>query len=188
LATGLGDDKALALAIEELDPKLRLQRFDLVAYSALRDEQFLGRPREALMAGRGLEGLESIEGRQPAQAIRLHEKSSGRLEKRCFAGNGFLVLLVCSVADAFSDIRSKSMSIQLAQGSGQVGQSHGGIALPERRSSPFSVCGKAIMAWIIRSSQRKALRELADDGRLLSDVGLTREQALREGGKPFWRR
>jgi uncharacterized protein YjiS (DUF1127 family) len=44
------------------------------------------------------------------------------------------------------------------------------------------------MAWIIRSSQRKALRELADDGRLLSDVGLTREQALREGGKPFWRR
>jgi uncharacterized protein YjiS (DUF1127 family) len=80
------------------------------------------------------------------------------------------------------------MSIQVAQGSGQVGQSHGNIALPEQGSSGFSVCGKAIMAWIIRSSQRKALRELADDGRLLSDVGLTREEALREGGKPFWRR
>ena len=80
------------------------------------------------------------------------------------------------------------MSIQVVQGPGQVGPSHGGIALSERRSSAFSACAKAVMAWIIRSGQRKALRELADDGRLLSDVGLTREEALREGGKPFWRR
>jgi hypothetical protein len=38
LATGLGDNETLALAIEELDPELLLQRLDLVAYRALRDE------------------------------------------------------------------------------------------------------------------------------------------------------
>jgi uncharacterized protein YjiS (DUF1127 family) len=41
---------------------------------------------------------------------------------------------------------------------------------------------------MVRSGQRKALRELAQEGRLLSDIGLTREQALREAAKPFWRR
>jgi len=38
LATGLGDNESLTLAIEELDPELLLQRLDLVAYRALRDE------------------------------------------------------------------------------------------------------------------------------------------------------
>ena len=69
LAASLGDDESLPLAIEELDPELLLQRFDLVAYRALGDEQLLGRPREALMAGGGLEGLQRIERRQAAQAI-----------------------------------------------------------------------------------------------------------------------
>jgi uncharacterized protein YjiS (DUF1127 family) len=41
---------------------------------------------------------------------------------------------------------------------------------------------------MVRGGQRKALRELAQEGRLLSDIGLTREQALREAAKPFWRR
>jgi hypothetical protein len=81
------------------------------------------------------------------------------------------------------------MPFQVALGSGQVGQTHGAIALPERRSSAFSVCAKTIMAWIIPGSQRKAPRELADDGRLLSSAtSAAREQPLREGGKPFWRR
>jgi uncharacterized protein YjiS (DUF1127 family) len=31
------------------------------------------------------------------------------------------------------------------------------------------------------------LREIADDPHLLCDLGLTREQALREAAKPFWR-
>jgi uncharacterized protein YjiS (DUF1127 family) len=35
--------------------------------------------------------------------------------------------------------------------------------------------------------QREALRELADDKHLLDDIGLTREQALDEATKPFWR-
>jgi uncharacterized protein YjiS (DUF1127 family) len=36
-----------------------------------------------------------------------------------------------------------------------------------------------------RSRQRSSLREL--DERLLDDIGITREQALDEAGKPFWR-
>jgi uncharacterized protein YjiS (DUF1127 family) len=34
---------------------------------------------------------------------------------------------------------------------------------------------------------RRALRDLAEDKHLLNDVGLTREQALEEAAKPFWR-
>ena len=36
-------------------------------------------------------------------------------------------------------------------------------------------------------SQREALRAIADDKHLLKDLGLTREQALEEADKPFWR-
>jgi uncharacterized protein YjiS (DUF1127 family) len=32
-----------------------------------------------------------------------------------------------------------------------------------------------------------ALRGIADDPHLPGDLGLTREQALREAAKPFWR-
>jgi uncharacterized protein YjiS (DUF1127 family) len=45
-----------------------------------------------------------------------------------------------------------------------------------------------LATWVARGSQRKALRQLAEEGRLLRDIGLTREQALREAAKPFWRR
>jgi uncharacterized protein YjiS (DUF1127 family) len=38
-----------------------------------------------------------------------------------------------------------------------------------------------------RQRQRAALRELADDPHRLSDLGLTRQQALEEADKPFWR-
>jgi uncharacterized protein YjiS (DUF1127 family) len=41
--------------------------------------------------------------------------------------------------------------------------------------------------WTERRRQRDALRELADDRHLLDDLGLTREQALNEAAKPFWR-
>jgi uncharacterized protein YjiS (DUF1127 family) len=41
--------------------------------------------------------------------------------------------------------------------------------------------------WLDRPLQRIALREIADDPRLLSDLGLTREQALHEAARPFWR-
>jgi len=47
-----------------------------------------------------------------------------------------------------------------------------------------------IRQWIARSGERQALRDLAerDDPHLLRDVGLTREQALRDGAKWFWQR
>ena len=41
--------------------------------------------------------------------------------------------------------------------------------------------------WLARSSQRKVLQELAQDQRLLADIGLNRQQALTEAAKPFWR-
>lgn len=41
-------------------------------------------------------------------------------------------------------------------------------------------------SWLDRRLQRIALREIADDPHLLKDLGLTREQALREAAKPFW--
>jgi uncharacterized protein YjiS (DUF1127 family) len=38
-----------------------------------------------------------------------------------------------------------------------------------------------------RHREREALRALADDAHLLRDIGLTRQQALEEADKPFWR-
>jgi len=40
--------------------------------------------------------------------------------------------------------------------------------------------------WPARQRQREALRALADDKHLRSDLGLTREQALEEAARPFW--
>ena len=42
--------------------------------------------------------------------------------------------------------------------------------------------------WAERRGQRRALAELARVPHLLDDIGLTRAQALREAGKPFWQR
>ena len=42
-------------------------------------------------------------------------------------------------------------------------------------------------SWLDRPFQRIALREIADDPHLLGDLGLSREEALREAAKPFWR-
>ncbi len=45
--------------------------------------------------------------------------------------------------------------------------------------------GCQIIGWrIARQQTRRALAQL--DDRMLADVGITREQALREAGKPFW--
>src|SRR5262249_53481611 len=66
LAPRLGDEEALALAVEQLDAEFLLQRLDLMAHGALGDEQLLGGARETLVAGRGFEGLERVERRQSA--------------------------------------------------------------------------------------------------------------------------
>ncbi len=41
--------------------------------------------------------------------------------------------------------------------------------------------------WLDRPFQRIALRDIADNPHLLRDIGLTRDEALREATKPFWR-
>lgn len=40
---------------------------------------------------------------------------------------------------------------------------------------------------IERINQREDLRAIANDPHLLADLGLTREQALEQADKPFWR-
>lgn len=42
------------------------------------------------------------------------------------------------------------------------------------------------LRWIDRGRQRRLLAEL--DDRMLADIGITREEALREAYRPFWRR
>ena len=67
VATRFGDHQPLALAIEQLDAELLLQRLHLMADGALRHAQFLGGARKTLVAGRRLEGLQGIQSRQTAQ-------------------------------------------------------------------------------------------------------------------------
>ena len=51
----------------------------------------------------------------------------------------------------------------------------------------ISRCGHTIARWIARSRQRRALRDIAEIDYLLKDIGVSREEAFREAGKPFWR-
>jgi uncharacterized protein YjiS (DUF1127 family) len=46
---------------------------------------------------------------------------------------------------------------------------------------------RLIQRWAERRAQRHALLALTDQKHLLSDIGLTRTQAVREAAKPFWR-
>ena len=62
---------------------------------------------------------------------------------------------------------------------------------PAHQSSSWPDLARAqrlVRRWVQRRAQRTALRDLAANDHLLADIGLTRAQALREAGKPFWRR
>ena len=69
--------------------------------------------------------------------------------------------------------------VQAADAATPLHQSSSGTSLPVGPPGWWS--------WLDRRLRRIALREIADDPHLLSDLGLTREQALREAAKPFWR-
>jgi uncharacterized protein YjiS (DUF1127 family) len=61
----------------------------------------------------------------------------------------------------------------------------------EQRAAGWAVSAcRTVTGWIVRSRQRRALREIAEsnDFHLLKDIGVSQEEALREAGKPFWRR
>jgi uncharacterized protein YjiS (DUF1127 family) len=52
---------------------------------------------------------------------------------------------------------------------------------------PISRCRNVIAHWLARRRTRIALCDIAYDDHLLKDIGLSREDALREADKPFWR-
>jgi uncharacterized protein YjiS (DUF1127 family) len=55
-------------------------------------------------------------------------------------------------------------------------------------SSPIDAWLRTLGFWIDRSRQRRQLGELAElNDYLLKDIGLSREEAMREAEKPFWR-
>lgn len=60
------------------------------------------------------------------------------------------------------------------------------VARP-RSALSLAVLANALSLWMARQQQRHALADLAEDKHLLADIGLTREQVLREVGKAFWR-
>ena len=59
--------------------------------------------------------------------------------------------------------------------------------IPQPDCGPTAVRWRQWLGWAERRRQRIALWELADDKRFLDDLGITREQALNEAAKPFWR-
>ena len=63
------------------------------------------------------------------------------------------------------------MSVQILQVSVLAGRSPGDAALPEIRMSALSVCLNTVATWIARTDQRRALRDLAEEGRLLQRRG-----------------
>jgi uncharacterized protein YjiS (DUF1127 family) len=79
------------------------------------------------------------------------------------------------------------MAIELAERRPVESTSAGARVATEGRSSPLLDIPRILSTWIRRSAQRRALRCLAQEPRLLSDIGLTRTQALREADKLFWR-
>jgi uncharacterized protein YjiS (DUF1127 family) len=66
----------------------------------------------------------------------------------------------------------------------------GGEGRRQQSGSSTSTGGwlRAPLFWIERSHQRRRLGELADlNNYLLRDIGVSRDEALSESAKPFWR-
>ena len=68
---------------------------------------------------------------------------------------------------------------------GRAGKPLPAVVRP-RSKSFFAIVWDSCSLWMGRRRQRDALADLAEDKHLLADIGMTREQALREAGKPFW--
>jgi uncharacterized protein YjiS (DUF1127 family) len=83
---------------------------------------------------------------------------------------------------AFHDFRSLSMPTLIMRPAGRSARLH------QENLGPATV--SRWPGWLglwARQRQRAALRELADDPHRLNDLGLSRQQALEEADKPFWR-
>jgi uncharacterized protein YjiS (DUF1127 family) len=96
-----------------------------------------------------------------------------------------------SSSEAFHEIWSLSMSINLTdissippvEGADPTSRLHQSSS---RTSPPIRPRGWWSW-WFARQDERIALREIADDPHLLNDLGLTRDEALGEAARPFWR-
>jgi uncharacterized protein YjiS (DUF1127 family) len=71
----------------------------------------------------------------------------------------------------------------------QLAKAYGATRYRVRRATclTFSKTLSGLGIWFARSVQRRALWELAQDARFLADIGIDRQEALREAAKPFWR-
>ena len=115
----------------------------------------------------------------------LHEENSGRVEKRCFAGNRFLVLSVCSIANAHSE-RWPNRSATTCQPSWQSDRS---TAWADQREKAFSLTHKQFSAGHSGVSQR-GLSAAAREGRYMSwlvtavSLATLASRAMRRSAKP----
>jgi uncharacterized protein YjiS (DUF1127 family) len=81
-----------------------------------------------------------------------------------------------------STLLSDALAIPRLPASSQAWQDH-----QSNCGRPPSIRWRQWWNWTERRRQHEALRELADDKHLLDDLGLTRDEALDEAAKPFWR-
>jgi uncharacterized protein YjiS (DUF1127 family) len=75
------------------------------------------------------------------------------------------------------------MSTLFDSGNLAVGARHAAAGVGHQSNSLLETW----LVWEERRRQRAALREIAEDPHLLSDLGLTRDEALAQANKPFWR-
>ena len=62
-------------------------------------------------------------------------------------------------------------------------------ARPSERTAPVVNWRSLLDIWAARARQRQALGELADlNDHILKDIGISRDDALREAGKWFWQK
>ena len=62
-----------------------------------------------------------------------------------------------------------------------------GEAVAGQQSSSWLSLLDRLLSCHERMHQRKGLRAIANDAHLLADLGLTREEALEQADRPFWR-
>jgi uncharacterized protein YjiS (DUF1127 family) len=83
------------------------------------------------------------------------------------------------------------MSNQLIQGRAILWREIAGAEALHDERGLLTLIGEALLTlrfWAGRSRRRRQLGELAElDDYLLKDIGVSREEALREAAKPFWR-
>jgi uncharacterized protein YjiS (DUF1127 family) len=125
----------------------------------------------------------------------LHEKNSGKVEKRCFAGNRFVALLIRLPRNGSQEPNAvwsqKMPNVMVQEWSRPSSQGPGGYALHQQDAFSSVLIGwfKLARLWIARSEQRRTLGELIEqDERMLRDIDVSRDAAQRETAKPFWQR